>query len=190
VLSGLGLSPQTGWSARGCAAILGATACYGFAWSYMRRYLPHLKPVQVAAVVQAAAAVLLLPFAAASAGGLRLTPARVTGCLTLGLVCTAAAELVNYQNIRRLGPTTAALAAYFIPIVGIAGGVVMLGESIGLRMIVGTAVVAAAVAFARPRAAGSPAVRIGVSSNGDKERPVGLGLGGWSKTETSLGWTS
>jgi Mn2+/Fe2+ NRAMP family transporter len=109
--------------------------------------------VQVAALVQAVAAVLLFPFAAAAAGGLRLTPARVIGCLVLGLVCTAAAELVNYHNIRRLGPTTAALAAYIVPIVGIAGGIVFLREAIGVRLAVGTAIVVAAVAFAMPRSA-------------------------------------
>lgn len=153
VLAGIGASDLAGDSWQGSVAVLIATACYGLGYTYLRRHLAHLDPLQIVAVVQiGAAALLALPAAAAfAATGVRLTPARVAALLMLGLGSTACAELLNYRNIARLGPTTAALSAYLIPVVGVTAGVVLLGEPTTPRLLVGAGIIAIAIACAYQR---------------------------------------
>ncbi|MFI1920297.1 DMT family transporter [Nocardia sp. NPDC020380] len=150
VLAGIGSADLTATSWHGCVAVLTASACYGFGWTYLRRNLSHLKPLYIAALIQAGALLVLLPLAAATTDitRLALTPERIGCLLALGVISTAGAELMNYRNIARLGPTTAALTAYLVPIVGVAAGVSILGEQLSARLVIGTAIILGSVGLA------------------------------------------
>ncbi|WP_405136357.1 DMT family transporter [Nocardia sp. NBC_01388] len=153
VLAGLGSQDLTASSRCGCLAVLAASGCYGFGWTYMRRNLSHRKPLFIAAAIQSGAILVLLPLAVVTTDTSRveLTPTRIASLLALGLISTAGAELMNYRNIARLGPTTAALTAYLIPIVGVAAGIAVLGEPLTARLLVGAAIILGSVGLAMQR---------------------------------------
>ncbi len=134
-------------SLTGAAAVVGSGFSYGIAFILMRRHLLHL-PSDVAAGAQLAlASVLLAPLAVVSTGqhGLDLTPWRVSCLVVLGVVSTGIAWSMNYRVVRELGPTRASLVGYLIPVVGVTGGVVVLGEPFHLRVVAGGLVILLAV---------------------------------------------
>ncbi|WTZ54783.1 DMT family transporter [Nocardia sp. NBC_01388] len=153
VLAGLGTGGMTGSSWRGCLAVLAASGCYGFGWTYLRRNLSHRTPLYIAAVIQAGAVLVLLPIAAVTTdtARLELTPVRIGCLLALGVISTAGAELMNYRNIARFGPTTAALTAYLVPVVGVVAGIAVLGEHLSARLLIGAAIVLGSVGLAVQR---------------------------------------
>ncbi|MFJ9365444.1 DMT family transporter [Nocardia sp. NPDC101769] len=153
VLAGLGSHDLTGCSWAGCLAVLAASACYGFGWTYMRRNLSHRQPLYIAAVIQVSALLVLLPLAAVTTdtGRVELTPVRIASLLALGVISTAGSELLNYRNVARLGPTTAALTAYLIPVVGVSAGICILREPLTARLLIGAAIVLGSVGLAVQR---------------------------------------
>lgn len=154
VLAGLAGRDVTTSTLGGVAALTVAAASYGFGYTYIKRHLPTLAPLQVAGGSQLLAAVVLLPPALGSAAqGLHLGPLQLACLALLGVFCTGAAQLLNYRNIDRLGPTVASLATYLIPVVGITAGVLTLGEPITARLPIGAAIILLSVAIvhARPR---------------------------------------
>ncbi|WP_042404985.1 DMT family transporter, partial [Streptacidiphilus carbonis] len=153
VLSGFttGCLDAVSWT--GALAVLASSASYGLGYTYLRRHLAHLAPLQVAAGVQLTAAVLLLPLAGSELATTRLdlTPARLASLVLLGTVCTGAAQLLNYRNIERLGPTTASLSTYLIPLVGVTASIAELAEPLTPRLAAGTALILTAITITRHR---------------------------------------
>ena len=53
-----------------------------------------------------------------------------------------------YRVLRHLAPTTAAVVQLSVPIIAIAGGVVLLGEAASLRLMLGATLVLGGIALA------------------------------------------
>ncbi len=140
----------------GVAALCLASAARGFGYLYLHRHLAHLPPLQIAALTQAMAAAVLLP-ALADTAAQQLRPAVLGALAGLGVIATAGAQLLNYHNIARLGPTTASLSTYLIAIFGVAVAIAALGEPLTARTVAGTAVVLGSVALAFRRDGAAPA---------------------------------
>ena len=134
----------------GVGALLIASASRGFGYLYLHHNVSHLPPLQIAATTQAIAAAALLP-AFVTTSSQALTPRIVGSLVILGVVATAGAQLLNYHNIARLGPTTASLSTYLISIFGVAIAVAALREPLGIRVVAGTAVILGSVALAYRR---------------------------------------
>jgi len=144
-------------------ACLVATACYGAAFVYLRRFVSprglHAVPVATMQVGLAAALMLLLtPFVATSP--VDLSAPVVASVLVLGVVGTGIAYVWNTNVIAGWGATNASTVTYLTPAVGVLLGVVVLGESPTWNQPVGAAVVVLGVAvsqnrLATPAAAGS-----------------------------------
>lgn len=84
----------------------------------------------------------------AGGGGLQMTGtgfllAAVSGGVTSGL-----GYALWYRALPQLAPTVAAVVQLSVPVIAILGGVVLLGESAGLRLIVGAALVLGGIALA------------------------------------------
>lgn len=140
-----------GLNALGAIALLGSTICYAVGNVYARRNIRHLRPM-VPALFQvtfalATSLVLMLvlegPPAAAA-----FTPTAVLSVLWLGLLGSALAYLAYFRLLHEWGATRTALLAYILPVVGIALGVIVRGESIDLRAIAGTGLVLVGIALA------------------------------------------
>ena len=119
VAAGVGGDDLAGSSLAGGLASVAAGACYGYSFTYMKGHLLHL-PAEVAAAGQlTVGAVLLAPFAVATsvAEGIDLAPHRVLAVAILGVVGTGVAYVLSYRIVADLGPTTASLVTYLIPVV-------------------------------------------------------------------------
>lgn len=146
--AGLGASDLHGSSLAGSLAAVGAGACYGIAFVYMRRNLTGLPPLVAATEQLTMGAVLLAPFAIATSAidGVALTPSRIGAIVMLGAVGTGLAFVLNYRVVGELGATRASLVTYLVPVVAIAAGVIVLGEPFGWRLVVGAGLTIAGIA--------------------------------------------
>jgi len=130
-------------------ACLGAAACYGIALVHLRRFVAPLglHSVQIATVQVSVAAVLAAAVTlAVPAAPPRLEPGVIVAMAALGVLGTGLAYVWNTDVVAGLGPTAASTVTYLTPIVGVALGVAVLGESVGWYQPVGAAVVLLGVA--------------------------------------------
>lgn len=133
-------------------AILGATACYGFSLTYMRRFTRDsgmsslvfsFLNIGIAAVIMTALAPLI------AWTPVRLDPAIVVCVLLLGCLGTGIAYIWNQNALRAWGPTRASTVTYITPVVGVVLGVLVLGEPLSWNEPVGALVVFAGILLAQ-----------------------------------------
>ncbi|WP_127131591.1 DMT family transporter [Georgenia sp. SYP-B2076] len=125
-------------------AALGATACYGLGFVYMRRFLTghRYDAVTVAATQIGIAALIMLvlaPFVATSP--VTLTPAIVASIVVLGALGTGVAFIWNTDVVIAWGATLASTVTYLTPVVGVVLGVVVLHETLSINQPIGAAIV-------------------------------------------------
>lgn len=160
------LASGTGSAAEvaGQLACLGAALCYGITFGYLRRFVtPHGVPAVTTAFLQigfgALALLLLTPWVVAAP--VALTPAIVASLLVLGVLGTGVAYLWNIDVLLRWGPTATSTVTYITPVVGVALGVLVLGERLGWHEPAGAVLVLVGILLAqgrlRRRAVAAPA---------------------------------
>lgn len=136
----------------GLALIAGTS--YGIGWAINRRALGHVDlgglsqptALMIAAVPQVIVALLVWSTAegwqplelAGSPGDWWLA---LPAILALGAVGTGLAYVMQYEVVRRVGPTTASTTTYLIPVVSVALGALVLHERLGVFEIVGAVIV-------------------------------------------------
>jgi drug/metabolite transporter (DMT)-like permease len=143
-------------------ACLGATACYGAGFAWMRRFVTgrHAHgPLAVAAGQVGAAAVLglllspvlvpqlLAPGAPAGPPG----AAPVLALVALGVLGTGLAYAWNMRVVVEWGSLAASSVTYLTPVVGVAAGVLVLGERITWNEPLGAVVVVLSVLLVQQR---------------------------------------
>jgi len=135
-------------------AILGATACYGFSLAYMRRFVSNsgmsalmfsFLNIGIAAAIMA----VLTPVVALSP--VRLDPWIVGSVILLGCLGTGVAYIWNQNTLRAWGPTRASTVTYITPVVGVALGILVLGEGLSWNEPVGALVVFLGILLAQDR---------------------------------------
>ncbi|WP_314502826.1 DMT family transporter [uncultured Microbacterium sp.] len=135
-------------------AVLGATACYGFSLAYMRRFVSNsgmsalmfsFLNIGIAAAIMA----LLTPVVALSP--VRLDPWIVGSVVLLGCLGTGVAYIWNQNTLRAWGPTRASTVTYITPVVGVALGILVLGEGLSWNEPVGALVVFLGILLAQDR---------------------------------------
>jgi drug/metabolite transporter (DMT)-like permease len=136
----------------GTAAMLGATACYGFgsAWSRVRLTSTGLSGTALSAVQLSLAALLLTPLMLAGApwpAPSAALPWPAVAVLMLGVFGAGLAYVLFWRVIRSAGAVVATTVTYVIPLVATAAGVLVLGEPLVWHEPVGAFVVLAGVAL-------------------------------------------
>lgn len=138
----------------GQLACLGAVACYGFTFGYMRRFLtPYALPpitaaflyISIAAVIM----VILTPVVAWSP--VRLDVWIVLSLLALGVLGTGVAYMWNMNVFDAWGPTPASSVTYITPVVGVVLGIVLLGERLSWNQPLGGLVIFVGILLAQQR---------------------------------------
>ncbi|HEY3193298.1 MAG TPA: EamA family transporter [Solirubrobacterales bacterium] len=135
-LVGIDLSGQPG-ELLGAAAVMAAAVGYAAGPMILKRHLVHFDPRATMAASLLVATVLLTP------GALLSVPASVppadalVSLLVLGLLCTATAFVIFVVLVAEIGPGRAAIITYINPVVAVALGVIVLGESPGAGAIAG-----------------------------------------------------
>ncbi|MCT9088451.1 DMT family transporter [Streptomyces sp. ASQP_92] len=146
-----------GLDVTGTAMALLASLCYPIGWIYVRRTLAggghsNLSLIGSQLGVASLQLALVTPLFAGFPHAFPLVPSLAVAAL--GALGTGLAVLVQYGLVNEVGPTTAQMVTYFIPVIATAAGVAVLGESLSWNTPVGAAVVLAGAALtqSRPRA--------------------------------------
>jgi drug/metabolite transporter (DMT)-like permease len=153
VVAGVGGGDLTGSSLLGSAAVVLASAGYGFGFAYANRFTTGLSALQLSFGQLLAATLILAPVAALDVAGGRvdLGPQAALCLLLLGALGTGYAYLLNYRTLQESGATVASLVTYLVPLVAVAAGVLVLGEPFSLRLVLGGLIVIGGVALVQGR---------------------------------------
>ncbi|MFD7974883.1 DMT family transporter [Streptomyces sp. NPDC059071] len=144
----------SGLDVTGTALALLASFSYAVGWIYVRRTLSgtgasnlSLATGQVGvATVQLA---LVTPLFTSLPDSVEILP--LLSVIALGALGTGWAMLLQYGVVAEVGPTTAAMVTYFIPVIATAAGVAVLGEQLTWNTPVGAIVVLAGAALTQTR---------------------------------------
>ena len=133
----------------GRLACVGAAACYAISSVQMRR-LPAVDPVGLSAILLAVGAFCVVPVAWVVEGP---PPMPDSGTLMwvafLGLVPTAAANLLRVTVVRTAGPVFMSLVNYQVPVWSVLLGALILGEALPPALIWAMLLILAGVAFSQ-----------------------------------------
>jgi drug/metabolite transporter (DMT)-like permease len=121
----------------GAAAILLAAVCYAIGPMIVKRRLSDVDPLGPVAASVGIATLLVTPFAAADLPETTPSAEALASVAVLGLVCSALAFLFFFRLITEVGPGRATIITYINPVVALALGVAILGESVTAGAVVG-----------------------------------------------------
>jgi drug/metabolite transporter (DMT)-like permease len=145
-----------GLDTTGTAMALLASLSYPIGWIYVRRTLAgtghsHLSMTGAELLLATAQLALITPLFTTLPSHFPLVP--LLAIVALGALGTGLAMLIQYGIVAEVGPTTAQMVTYFIPVIATAAGVAILGESLTWSTPVGAVIVLAGAALtqAKPR---------------------------------------
>ena len=133
-------------------ALVGGAVCYAITTVFVRRY-GNLPGRVMAAGAMLAGALLSGLLALATEHPWTLAPSASSwlALIYLGLLPTAAAALVYFHLIRKIGATMFSQINFVLPAMGAVWGAVLLGERIGLNAWLALALIAVGVALVNSR---------------------------------------
>ncbi|MFC7866803.1 DMT family transporter [Streptomyces murinus] len=140
--------------ATGTAMALLASLSYPVGWIYVRRTLAgtgnsHLSMTGGQLLVATVQLAVVTPLFTSMPKHFALVP--LLAVAALGALGTGLAVLLQYGLVAEVGPTTAQMVTYFIPVIATAAGVAILGESLHWNTPVGAAIVLAGAALTQVR---------------------------------------
>jgi drug/metabolite transporter (DMT)-like permease len=145
-----------GLDATGTALALLGSLSYPVGWIYVRRTLAgtghsHLSMTGAQLLLATVQLAVVTPLFTTPPTGLPVVP--LLAVAALGALGTGLAVLLQYGLVAEVGPTTAQMVTYFIPVIATAAGVAVLGESLSWSTPVGAVIVlvGAALTQVRPR---------------------------------------
>ena len=139
-------SALEGW---GRLSVLGATACYSVC-SIVLRKMPAADPIGLAAVLLVIGAVVILPIAFIVEGPPPSIPTDTLWVIAvLGLIPTAAANLLRVMVIREAGSTFMSLVNYQVPVWSVVMGALILGEPLPSTLLVALLLILSGVAVSQ-----------------------------------------
>ncbi|MFF5480536.1 DMT family transporter [Streptomyces sp. NPDC012935] len=133
-----------GLDATGTAMALLASLSYPIGWIYVRRTLAgssasHLSLTGAQLLLAAVQLAVVTPVFTAAPTRFPMLP--LLAIVALGALGTGLAVLIQYGLVAEVGPTTAQMVTYFIPVIATVAGVAVLGESLTWTTPVGAAIV-------------------------------------------------
>ncbi|MGA5651750.1 DMT family transporter [Streptomyces seoulensis] len=146
-----------GLDARGTALALLASLSYPVGWIYVRRTLAgsadsHLSMTGAQLLLATLQLALVTPLFTSVPRSFPVVP--LLAIAALGALGTGVAMLIQYGLVAEVGPTTAQMVTYFVPVIATVAGVTILGESLRWTTPVGAAIVIAGAALTQVRRKG------------------------------------
>ncbi|HEX5568128.1 MAG TPA: DMT family transporter, partial [Streptomyces sp.] len=143
-----------GLDAGGTAMALLASLSYPVGWIYVRRTLAgssesHLSLTGGQLLLATVQLAVVTPLFTRLPSHLPVVP--LLAIAALGALGTGFAMLVQYGLVAEVGPTTAQMVTYFVPIIATAAGVAVLGEHLTWSTPVGALIVLAGAALTQAR---------------------------------------
>ncbi|WP_229821312.1 MULTISPECIES: DMT family transporter [Streptomyces] len=144
----------SGLDASGTALALLASLSYPVGWVYVRRTLvgtghSHLSLTGGQLLLGTAQLAVVTPLFTTLPTSFPMVP--LLAVAALGVLGTGIAMLVQYGLVDQVGPTTAQMVTYFVPVIATAAGVALLGESLTWSTPVGAVIVLAGAALTQAR---------------------------------------
>lgn len=121
----------------GTIAILVAAIGYAIGPMTLQARLSEVDPRAIMAGALAVATVALTPLAAATPPELPVQAEAAASIVVLGLFCTAAAFVLFGALVIDVGAARALVITYISPVVALAAGMIVLGESLGVGTAIG-----------------------------------------------------
>ncbi|MEA3336666.1 MAG: DMT family transporter [Chloroflexota bacterium] len=124
---------------------------------YSRKHMRHYDSFEVASI-RTLVAMLVVMSVTVLFVGIDLKPVTSQGYMALlygALAANFLGMFLAFHNVKHFGATAAAMSDYLVPVVAVAGGVLILGEQLTAGMLVGMAFVVAGIALINRR--GRPA---------------------------------
>ncbi|WP_327664403.1 MULTISPECIES: DMT family transporter [unclassified Streptomyces] len=146
-----------GLDVAGTAMALLASLCYPIGWIYVRRTLANTGESNVSMIgaqllLATAQLALVTPLFTSWPTHFAMGP--LLAIAALGALGTGVAFLIQYGLVSEVGPTTAQMVTYFVPVIATAAGVAVLGESLSWSTPIGAAIVLAGAALTQSRRRG------------------------------------
>lgn len=144
----------SGLDPTGTALALLASLSYPVGWIYVRRTLAgsghsHLSMTGAQLLLATLQLAVVTPVFTTLPGHFPVIP--LLAVAALGALGTGLAVLIQYGLVAEVGPTTAQMVTYFIPVIATAAGVAVLGETLRWTTPVGAAIVLAGAALTQAR---------------------------------------
>ncbi|MEU8782856.1 DMT family transporter [Streptomyces sp. NPDC048637] len=138
----------------GTVMALGASLCYAIGWIYVRRTLAgvpqsHLSMSSAQLLLATAQLAVVTPLFTTAPTAYPIIP--LLAVFALGALGTGFAFLIQYGLVAEIGPTTAQMVTYFIPVIATAAGVALLHEQLSWNTPVGALIVLAGAALTQSR---------------------------------------
>ncbi|MFF7312270.1 EamA family transporter [Streptomyces sp. NPDC008137] len=150
-----------GQDATGTALALLASLSYPIGWIHVRRTLAgtshsHLSMTGAQLLLATVQLAVVTPLFTTPPSGLPVVP--LLAIAALGALGTGLAMLLQYGLVAEVGPTTAQMVTYLVPVIATAAGVALLGESLTWSTPVGAVIVltGAALTQVRPKPRAQP----------------------------------
>jgi drug/metabolite transporter (DMT)-like permease len=143
-----------GLDVTGTLMALLASLSYPVGWIHVRRTLAgtgdsHLAMTSAQLMLATVQLAVVTPLFTSFPAHFALVP--LLAIAALGALGTGLAVLVQYGLVAEVGPTTAQMVTYFIPVIAAAAGVAVLGESLRWSTPVGAVIVLAGAALTQVR---------------------------------------
>jgi drug/metabolite transporter (DMT)-like permease len=132
-------------------AVAGVVVAYALGPLLLARYLSHLPALGVVAASIGLTAIGYLPVGLVQRPTQPPSAEAWLSVLALALICTALAFMLFFALITEVGPARATVITYVNPAVAIVLGVLVLGESLTISIIVGFVLILAGSVFATVR---------------------------------------
>jgi drug/metabolite transporter (DMT)-like permease len=145
----------------GAGVVLVASISYAISAMYQRMKLRGFSVYEVSVGQLAATTVLAIPIAAPSLPSLHLALPSLAAVIALGVGGSGLAYLLYYYINNTLGPVRATGVTILVPMTAVLWGVVLLGETLSLPIVIGMAVILAGIVLTNVR---RPASREAVSA--------------------------
>ncbi|MFI9202727.1 DMT family transporter [Streptomyces sp. NPDC053048] len=157
----------SGQDPEGTLMALIASASYAVGWIYVRRTLSdtedsHLAKSGTQLLLGTAQLAVAAPLFSPLPTSFPVVP--LLAVLALGALGTGLAFLMQYALVAEVGPTTATMTTYFIPVIAATAGVSLLGEDLTWNTPVGAVIVLAGAALTQSRGGGPKASRTAAGS--------------------------
>ncbi|WPO75117.1 MULTISPECIES: DMT family transporter [unclassified Streptomyces] len=147
----------SGLDVTGTVLALLASLSYPIGWIYVRRTLAgaghsNLSLTGAQLLLATVELAVVTPLFTSMPTSFPVVP--LLAIVALGALGTGLAFLLQYALVSEVGPTTAQMVTYFVPVIATAAGVAVLGESLSWSTPVGAVIVLAGAALtqSRPRA--------------------------------------
>lgn len=134
-----------GSSVAGAVAVVVASISYAFSALYQRKKLRGASVYEVSVGQLALTTLLAIPIAAPSLPSMHLALPSMASVIALGVGGSGLAYLLYYYINNTLGPVRATGVTILVPMTAVLWGVVLLGETLSLPIVIGMAVILAGI---------------------------------------------